>query len=145
MDLEKISLMARELDSMQKPAELKELIDFLQDKKIKSIVEIGVSAGGTTSIFKTCFSEAQVIGVDCCVLPVAKEKQKKYNFILVEGDSKDEAVAIGVVSLLPKRYIDFLFIDGEHSYENIKKDFETWFPYARIIAFHDIQKNTSQK
>lgn len=37
--------------------------------------------------------------------------------------------------------IDFLFIDGDHSYTGVKQDFETWFPKLKkdgIIVFHDI-------
>jgi predicted O-methyltransferase YrrM len=36
--------------------------------------------------------------------------------------------------------IDMLFIDGEHEYEQVKRDFETWAPFVRIqgyVAFHD--------
>jgi predicted O-methyltransferase YrrM len=36
--------------------------------------------------------------------------------------------------------IDFLFIDADHSYEAIRKDWEDWFPKVRnggIIALHD--------
>ncbi|MDP3731658.1 MAG: class I SAM-dependent methyltransferase [Candidatus Omnitrophota bacterium] len=36
--------------------------------------------------------------------------------------------------------IEFLFIDGEHDYENVKLDFESWYPkviYGGFIAFHD--------
>ena len=37
--------------------------------------------------------------------------------------------------------VDFLFIDANHSYEGVKKDFEMYSPLVRkggIIAFHDI-------
>ena len=37
--------------------------------------------------------------------------------------------------------IDFLFIDGDHSYEGVKKDFEMYSPLVGsggIIALHDI-------
>ena len=38
--------------------------------------------------------------------------------------------------------IRLLFIDGDHSYEASKKDFETWSPHVvpeGLIAFHDIE------
>lgn len=36
--------------------------------------------------------------------------------------------------------IDLLFIDGDHSYEGVKADYENWAPYVKkggFIAFHD--------
>lgn len=39
-----------------------------------------------------------------------------------------------------KNEIDFLFIDGDHFYESVKKDFDAWFPYLTsdgVLAFHD--------
>ncbi len=38
--------------------------------------------------------------------------------------------------------IDFVFIDGDHSYEGVKQDVEIWFPRLKsggIIAMHDIE------
>jgi predicted O-methyltransferase YrrM len=39
-----------------------------------------------------------------------------------------------------KNEIDFLFNDGDHFYESVKKDFDAWFPYLSsdgVLAFHD--------
>ncbi len=36
--------------------------------------------------------------------------------------------------------VDFIFVDGAHEYEFVKKDFELWFPKlknGKYIAFHD--------
>ena len=41
----------------------------------------------------------------------------------------------------PSRKIDFLFIDGDHTYEGIRADFENYSTLVRpggLIAFHDI-------
>ena len=38
--------------------------------------------------------------------------------------------------------LDFLFIDGDHSYEGVKMDFDIWFPKLKsggVIAMHDIE------
>lgn len=40
--------------------------------------------------------------------------------------------------------IDFLFIDGNHAYEAVRKDFEDWSPKVKpggYIAFHDVSFN----
>ena len=46
-----------------------------------------------------------------------------------------------VAAILAGREIDLLFIDGDHTYEGVKKDFEMYSPLVgqgAIIAFHDI-------
>jgi predicted O-methyltransferase YrrM len=38
------------------------------------------------------------------------------------------------------RAIDFLFIDGDHAYEAVRRDFEDWSPHVTAdgrLAFHD--------
>jgi len=43
--------------------------------------------------------------------------------------------------LFPEGILDFLFIDGDHTYDGVRKDWEMYSPFVSrsgIIAFHDI-------
>jgi predicted O-methyltransferase YrrM len=67
-----------------------------------------------------------------------KGKQKIY---LIQGDSHSIETLKKIEELLRDNKVDFLFIDGNHSYEGVKKDFEMYSLLVRkggIIAFHDI-------
>jgi len=69
---------------------------------------------------------------------IKKEKQKIY---LIQGDSHSIETLRKIEVILRDNSVDFLFIDGDHSYEEVKKDFEMYSPLVRkggIIAFHDI-------
>lgn len=35
------------------------------------------------------------------------------------------------------RHIGFVFIDGNHSYDSVKRDYELYAKRARVVAFHD--------
>ena len=46
-----------------------------------------------------------------------------------------------IKAILKDNKVDFIYIDGDHNYEGVKKDFEMYSPLVRkggIIAFHDI-------
>jgi predicted O-methyltransferase YrrM len=60
---------------------------------------------------------------------------------LIRDDSHDPAVRSRVAGLVGDGGLDFLFIDGDHSYEGVKRDFEMYGPLVKpsgLIAFHDI-------
>ncbi|MEM2105965.1 MAG: class I SAM-dependent methyltransferase [Candidatus Bathyarchaeia archaeon] len=60
---------------------------------------------------------------------------------LLRADSHDPKTFEEVRGILGDMPLDFLFIDGDHTYEGVKKDFEMYSPLVRkggIVAFHDI-------
>jgi len=141
-----------------KPAQVKdeiiELASLLDNLKPSAVLEIGTENGGTLFLWsRVASSDATIISIDLPEGPFgggypkwkmpfyesfARSKQRMY---LVRGDSHDSVAFRNVKRILETCKLDFLFIDGDHTYEGVKKDFEMYSPLVReggIIAFHDI-------
>ena len=68
----------------------------------------------------------------------ARERQ---HIELVLADSRQEQTVERVRQLFNGRSVDFLFIDADHTYTGIRRDFQLYGPLVRrggLIAFHDI-------
>lgn len=57
------------------------------------------------------------------------------------ADSHQQTTLDQVKTLLAGRPLDLLFLDGDHTYEGVKQDFQLYSPLVRsggLVAFHDI-------
>ncbi len=144
--------------SWQIRSEILPLLRVVESRAPKTIVEIGTAAGGTLFLLsRAATPDATLISVD---LPgarfgggYARWRSVVYRAFarggqhieLLRADSHKPGTKQKVESLLGDRPIDFLFIDGDHSYEGVKADYEMYAPLVAadgLVAFHDIVPGT---
>jgi len=118
--------------------------------KPKLIVEIGVDWGYSFFTFATLFPDARIIGVDNFSYHDAAQAKVHVEY-LVKRDvrfskcdliSMESAVAVEEYLDRYDQPIDVLHIDGDHSYEGVKRDFDIWSVHVRsggVVLFHDIE------
>lgn len=135
-------------------SEIVNLASIVRAAQPKVVVEIGTAMGGT--LFLWCANaapDATVISID---LPngihgggypywktflYRSFANARQQVRLFRGDSHSPAMLARLKEELAGRPIDFLFIDGDHTYAGVKQDFENYAPLVRpggVIALHDV-------
>ena len=110
------------------------------------ILEIGTYRGGTLLVWSQVASQ-QVIACDVRIRDHMRPVFERFapegsgaRVRTLEGDSHQEAFRRRVESALDGP-VDFLFIDGDHTEEGVRRDFAMYRPLVRpggLVAFHDI-------
>jgi cephalosporin hydroxylase len=122
----------------QWPWEIAHLVEIHKRKHPKVTVEIGSFHGGTLRFWlANAQSGDLVVAIDPEPLFEVHSVNKDTEFVLLPTRSDDP----DTITFCQRRGIDFLFIDGDHHYDAVRYDFETYGPMVRtggIIAFHDI-------
>jgi predicted O-methyltransferase YrrM len=135
------------MTASQKHDELMPLLDKIDALRPRFVCEIGTSAGGTLYLLtRVSHERAVIVSVDLAIPPhtasaragLAKKGQR---LISIDGDSHSEVTKDAVLRALGENPLDVLFIDGDHSYEGVRADFEDYAPLVRaggIVALHDV-------
>lgn len=133
----------------QKPDELADLVALLD--RPRRLLEIGTHTGGTLWLWsQIADDEALILSVDDRSYgqlrrPALRPRQ---TLAYLEADSHDPKTRSWVEQTLGYRHqLDFLFIDGDHSYDGVKADFEDYSPLVRpggIVALHDVVNHPAQ-
>lgn len=126
--------------AIQKEVELARFLAVAMDLEPQVTVEVGSFAGGTLwAWMQFC---PRVIGLD--MPPKGFTTGRQLNELGCEvllGDSHDPAMVAELEDMLAGEPVDLLFIDGDHTFEGVKADYEMYSPLVRpggLIAFHDV-------
>ena len=163
MTFDKIKKLAENTEGWLRPIEIKFLYEQakrLQNKGV--ILEIGSYKGKSTICLAGGSEEGKKVRIIAVDPHMTDLEQKVFN----NGSSSLEDFKRNIansglesfIELIVKKSedavvgwnkpIEFLWIDGDHSYEGAKLDFDLWSPFlvdGGVVAFHDSNDHLVQK
>ncbi|MEI8136871.1 MAG: class I SAM-dependent methyltransferase [Bacteroidota bacterium] len=142
------------IEPWQERTEIVEVLNILEKNPPKSVLEIGTANGGTLFLLTRMASKnASILSVDLpggkfgggypeWKEPIYKSFAKKGQTVnLIRANSHDKETHSRVASFFKDKKVDFIFIDGDHTYEGVKQDFENYKEFltdGALVMFHDI-------
>jgi len=109
--------------------------------RIDAYLEIGVAAGGTTSLFHHFFRPGEIVLVDDGAHWKAGLREgilKDVPHLFIRGNSHSPEIAGQVAGVSPD--YDLIIIDAGHAYDAVRADVSTYLPMLRpggFLLLHD--------
>ena len=138
----------------QSKEEISEFVDILLKNNTGTCLEIGLGHYGSTHfLWRQIYKKVITIEKNFERIREFGRNMKKFygNWVLSDGRSQffngfsnDEKIISDVYNKVSD--VDFLFIDGNHSYESVLCDFLLYYPLVKkggIIGFHDTKLSES--
>jgi predicted O-methyltransferase YrrM len=133
---------------VQVRSEIIRFIDLVEEHAPRRVLEIGTSNGGTLFLLGWASADdASILSLD--VKTFSPDRLRIYGafgrprqrVVVRRADSHDRATADAVRAFFGGAPLDLLFIDGDHAYDSVRRDYEVYSPLVRpdgLIALHDI-------
>ena len=122
----------------QYPNQFSKYLCLLRTLNISSYIEIGCRWGGTfvlTSEYLKMFNTLNKnVAVDIIDSPVLNYCLNNNNSEFIKASSHSEEFK----NYITTNYFDLIFIDGDHSYNGVKNDYNISKNSGKIFVFHDI-------
>jgi len=134
--------------STQKPEEILQFLEIVGQCRI--VLEIGLDKAGTHVLFKTIAKKVISIDWNWTTISITQKLMKQLkidkNSYFILGNSTSLKTKKALKKILNQSKIDLLFIDGTHSYDSVKADYESFkklLNQKAIVAFHDYEWNSN--
>jgi len=115
----------------QNREELNGLCQFIAIHGIRFWLEIGIAKGQLLKFMRDEMRQD--------VLGVTMDKHPAHAGLpVLYGDSKDPLIITTAINSAPFSWWDMIFVDGDHSYEGVRADFENYKSACKFMAFHDL-------
>jgi autotransporter strand-loop-strand O-heptosyltransferase len=140
-----------DLGMVQNHKEILEAAEFFKSLDVTNFMEIGTDQGGSFAIWSKLSNDGIRISVDMPHGQFGRSDYDEYerdeylkslgsNVTMLWGSSHDYTMLEEVESVLSGELLDFLFIDGDHTYDGVKQDYEMYRHLVKPggwIGFHD--------